>query len=245
MGATHKPFGGRLVLAAALAACLASGAAQAGPFAEFESDLRGVYAVYRNALFATNQNKPEESAKTVAALSQGWSKLEAKWAKAAPPQYADDAQFAPTLSEAANEIATASKQIADGQLGVAHLTLEKIRDQLGALRVRNNISTSSDRMNEFHEEMEKTLEHLKGDLTPAALGALRGEAAVLAYLADRIAAAPPPEAKGSTDFDKLIGATKAAVKSLREAVASGDAAGAKRALMGLKKPYAMLFLKFG
>ena len=129
MGARYKRFGGRLVLAAALAACLASGAAQAGPFAEFESDLRGVYAIYRNALFATNQNKPEESAKTVAALSQGWSKLEAKWAKAAPPQYADDAQFAPTLSEAAKDIATASKQIADGQLGILIAEVRRVDDE--------------------------------------------------------------------------------------------------------------------
>ncbi|HRY05357.1 MAG TPA: hypothetical protein P5256_19645, partial [Beijerinckiaceae bacterium] len=185
------------------------------------------------------------SAKTVAALSQGWSKLEAKWAKAAPPQYADDAKFAPMLGAAAGEIATANKQIADGQLGAAHLTLEKIRDQLGELRARNNISTTSDRMNEFHEEMEKTLEHAKSDITPAVLGDLRGEGAVLAYLIDRIAAAPPPEARNSEEFGQLVLATKAAVKAVREAAASGDAAAAKRALQGLKKPYAILFLKFG
>lgn len=240
-----RKVGRGLALGAALAACLAAATANAGPFAEFESDLRGVYAIYRSALFATNQNKPEESAKTVAALAQGWSKLEAKWAKAAPPQYAEDAKFAPTLSEAAAEIATANKQIAAGELGVAHLTLEKIRDQLGALRLRNNVATSSDRMNEFHEEMEKTLEHSKGEITPAALGDLRGEAAVLAYLADRIAAAPPPEARNSEEFGQLILATKSAVKALQDAAASGDVAAAKRALQGLKKPYAMLFLKFG
>ena len=237
--------GKRLGATVALVALLVATGAQAGPFAEFESDLRGVYAVYRSALFATNQNKPDESAKTVAALSQGWSKLEAKWAKAAPPQYADDAKFAPILSAAAGEIATANKQIADGQLGAAHLTLEKIRDQLGELRARNNISTTSDRMNEFHEEMEKTLEHAKSDITPAVLGDLRGEGAVLAYLIDRIAAAPPPEARNSEEFGQLGLATKAAVKAVREAAASGDAAAAKRALQGLKKPYAILFLKFG
>ena len=237
--------GKRLGATVALVALLVATGAQAGPFAEFESDLRGVYAVYRSALFATNQNKPDESAKTVAALSQGWSKLEAKWAKAAPPQYADDAKFAPILSAAAGEIATANKQIADGQLGAAHLTLEKIRDQLGELRARNNISTTSDRMNEFHEEMEKTLEHAKSDITPAVLGDLRGEGAVLAYLIDRIAAAPPPEARNSEEFGQLVLATKAAVKAVREAAASGDAAAAKRALQGLKKPYAILFLKFG
>ena len=100
-------------------------------------------------------------------------------------------------------------------------------------------------MNEFHEEMEKTLEHAKSDITPAVLGDLRGEGAVLAYLIDRIAAAPPPEARNSEEFGQLVLATKAAVKAVREAAASGDAAAAKRALQGLKKPYAILFLKFG
>ena len=237
--------GKRLGATVALMALLAATGAQAGPFSEFESDLRGVYAVYRNALFATNQNKAEESASATNALAEGWKKLEAKWAKSAPPQYADDAQFAPTLTAAANEIATANKQIAAGELGVAHLTLEKIRDQLGALRVRNNVVTSSDRMNDFHEEMEKTLEHAKSDLTPAVIGEIRGEAAVLAYLADRIAAAPPPEARNSEEFGQLILATKASVKMLQDASSSGDATAVKRALQGLKKPYAMLFLKFG
>lgn len=229
----------------AISIWLAATGAQAGPFADFESDLRGVYAIYRTALLATNQNKAEESARAAAALSDGWNKLEAKWAKAAPPQYADDGQFAPTLAAAADSIAAAGRQIAGGDLGGAHLTLEKIRDQLGALRARNNIATFSDRMNDFHEEMEKALGALKRDLTPAALGELRGQAAVLAYLSGRIAAAPPPEAKGSSEFDKLLAALKASVRSLQDAVASGDVEGAKRALQGVRGSYAILFVKFG
>lgn len=234
-----------IALGFGLTAVLLGGPAHAGPFADFERELRGVYAVYRTALFATNQNKAEESAKAVASLAQGWTVLQQKWTRVAPPQYADDPQFAPTLAAASTEIATAGRQIASGDLGTAHLTLEKIRDQLGALRQRNNVATASDRMNEFHEEMEKTLEHAKSDLTPAVIGDIRGEAAVLAYLADRIAVAPPPEAADSAEFKQLAGATKAAVKALQEAAATGDAAAVKRALQGLKKPYAMLFLKFG
>lgn len=237
--------GRTVAMGVGLAAMLLGASALAGPFADFESELRGVYAVYRTALFATNQNKPEESAKAVAALSQGWTVLQQKWTRAAPPQYADDPQFAPTLAAASSEIATAGKQIAGGDLGTAHLTLEKIRDQLGALRLRNNVATASDRMNEFHEEMEKTLEHAKRDLTPAIVGEIRGEAAVLAYLAERIAAAPPPEARDSAEFRQLVGATKDAVTALQAAAAAGDAGAVKVALQGLKKPYAMLFLKFG
>ncbi|MFO1169095.1 MAG: hypothetical protein U1E19_13500 [Rhodoblastus sp.] len=228
-----------------LLAVLVASAAVAGQVAEFERELRSVYAAYRTALFATNQNKPEESAKAVAALSQGWTVLSQKWARAAPPQYADDAQFAPTLTAAGDQITTAGRQIAAGDLGAAHLTLEAIRDQLGALRARNNVSTASDRMNDFHEEMEKALMRLKGDLTPATLGALRGEAAVLAYLAGRIAAAPPPEARGSAEFAHLADAVRTSVHALQQAIEAGDAEATKSALQGLKKPYAMLFLKFG
>lgn len=246
-GRTGERLGSGVTLAVVigLAAWFFAGSAQGGAFADFEADLRGVYAVYRNALFATNQNKVEESARAVSALSAGWKTLETKWTKAAPPQYADDAQFSPTLAAAGEAIAAADRQIAAGDLGAAHLTLERIRDQLGALRARNNVATFSDRMNEFHEEMEKALAALKSDLKPAALADIREQAAVLAYLGERIAAAPPAEARSSTDFDRLASATMASVKSLREAAAANDVEGVKRALLGLKKSYAVLFLKFG
>lgn len=244
-GRTGKWLGSGSALAVGLAAWLVAGSAQSGAFADFEADLRGVYATYRDALFATNQNKVEESARAVSALSAGWKTLETKWTKAAPPQYADDAQFAPTLAAAGEAIAAADRQIAAGELGVAHLTLEKIRDQLGALRARNNVATFSDRMNEFHEEMEKALVASKSELKPAALADIREHAAVLAYLGERIAAAPPAEARSSAEFDKLASATMGWVKLLRDAAASNDVEGVKRALLGLKKSYAMLFLKFG
>ncbi len=231
--------------AGVLLGALVATAATAGRFSEFETELRGVYATYRAALFTTNQNKPDEAAAAVAALSQGWTVLSQKWARAAPPQYADDPQFAPTLTLAAGEIADASRQIAAGDLGAAHITLEKIRDQLGALRARNHVAVFSDRMDEFHKEMEKTLGRLQADLTPAALADLRGEAAVLAYLADRIAAAPPPEAKSSAEFGPLVEGVAKAVRAVRQTAASGDAEATKRALHGLKKPYSILFLKFG
>ena len=54
-----------------LLAILVASTAVAGQVAEFERELRSVYAAYRTALFATNQNKSEESAKAVADLSQG------------------------------------------------------------------------------------------------------------------------------------------------------------------------------
>lgn len=232
-------------LSIGLAAALFASSAHGGPFLDFETQLRGVYGVYRSALFATNQKKADESVRIVGALANGWKQLDEKWAKTPPPQYVDDPDFAATLSRAGAAISAASGQIAAGDLGQAHLTLEKIRDELGALRARNGMANFSDRMNAFHEEMEKVQERHKGDLSAGALAELRGEAAVLAYLGDLIAAAPPPDARGSSEFSALAEANRAAVKALQEAVAAGDSEATKRALQGLKKPYAMLFLKFG
>lgn len=225
---------------------LAAGAmAVAGPFADFEGDLRNVYATYRSALFSTNQKDKAASERDGAALASGWNGLVIKWAKAAPPQYSDDPTFAPTLLAAAQTIAAANQKIAGGDLADAHDALEKIRDELGGLRQRNNITVFSDRMNEFHEEMEQILKLGRSDPDAATLAKLRGQTAVLRHLGLRLGAAPPPEAKTSAEFQHGLRGVMESVDALVSAVASGEPAVIRSALDGLKKPYAKLFLKFG
>lgn len=236
-------------LASGAAAMMLAGAlasmASAGPFADFEGDLRSVYATYRSALFSTNAKDKDKSTADIAALAAGWRSLTAKWAKAPPPQYADDPRFAPTLEAAQAEIAAAGRQVGDGDLGTAHLTLEKIRDELGDMRRRNNVSIFSDRMNEYHEHMEKILTRYRGELAPAAAPALRDDAAVLVHLARQLGPARPAEARDAPEFDRLLQATVASAEALRAAAATGEQPSVKSAIEGLKRPFAMFFLKFG
>ncbi len=232
----------RLASAAALTVVLI-GSANAGPVADFETAMRGAYADYRAALFTTNAGKPEAAVKAVAAFQQKWSALAAANA-AAPPQYADDPAYAETLAKVASITGKAAVEVAAGKLTEAHETLEAIRFQIGGLHERNGIVGFSDRMNAYHAKMEEVLGKDYSGFDAAGLGALREDAAVLAYLAAGIKAHPPAEASDPA-FGKLLDGMTDSVTRLANAARSGDPAATKSALGGLKVPYSKLFLKFG
>ena len=232
----------RLISAAALTVVLV-GSASAGPFSDFETAMRGAYADYRAALFTTNSGKSEAAVKAVDTFKQKWAALAAANTQA-PPQYADDPAFAETLAKVAAIADTAATEVAAGKLPKAHETLEAIRFQIGGLHERNGIVGFSDRMNAYHAKMEEVLTRDYGGFDAAGLGALREDAAVLAYLAADIKAHPPAEAANPA-YGKLLDAMLDSVAKLGTAAKSGDAAAAKAALGGLKVPYSKLFLKFG
>lgn len=231
-----------IIAAAALAFASSPGASQAGPFGEFEAELRAVYAPYRSALFATNLKNPSNSEKTTEALAKGWTQLVEKWRAAPPPQYADDPQFAGTLDRIGATISTARAQIAASELAEAHETLEKIRGELAGLRQRNNVRSFSDVVNEYHEAMEGTLAQARTEPDP---GALRERAALLVHLAKKLAAAPPADVRNPSEVAEQAEAVVQSAQALHTAAKSGDAAAIQAALAGLKRPYAAFFVNFG
>lgn len=231
-------------LAAALALTLMlAGAAAAGPVARFEADVRAAYGDYRAALFQTNSGNKEGAAKAVAAFRAAWAALVAANPEA-PPQYADDPGFAASLATVAAIAEQASAEVAEGKLAAAHETLEPIRDEIGALRSRNGIIGFSDRMNAYHAWMERVLADGYDGLSPAGMGRLREDAAVLAYLAADVAAHPPAEAEDPA-YGKLLAGMTGSASALVDAARAGDAAAARAAIEGLKPAYSKLFLKFG
>lgn len=231
-------------LLAAAAAILLGTAAVAGPVRDFENDMRAAYADYRGALFFTNSNKPEEAARAIDGFEQRWDALARDYA-AAPPQYADDPHYAATLASVSDIVGVAAGELADGKLAESHETLEAIRDEIGALHERNGVVTFSDRMNAYHAEMEHVLGKDYGGFDADGLGALREDAAVLGYLASDVADHPPADAAEDPGFIAMLEVFELSVLALQDAARSGDSAAAKKAVGGLKKPYSMLFLKFG
>ena len=229
------------VLAAVLLAPLG---ALAGPFVDFENQLRDAYATYRAALFQTNTGTAEGSAKALAGLARKWDGLSADWAASPPPQYADDPAYAETLVNVRASIAAAADQVDAGDLPGAHDTLEAVRDALGELHLRNGIVTFSDRMNAYHARMEHVLTTDFAAMGEAAVGALRDESAVLAYLADDLVAHPAPEADDPGYAPRLT-ALRQSVQALQDAALAGDLQAALAAARGLKKPFSQLFVKFG
>lgn len=231
-----------LVLCAML---LAASPVIAGPFTEFEAQLRLAYAPYRNALFQTNKKDQAASEQALKKFTSDWATLTARWGSQPPPQYADDASFNAVLGEITIIIEKAHGTVSKGELAEAHEILEKIRDILGDLRSRNGIVTFSDRMNAYHEAMEHVLTKPYGGFDAKGLGELREDASVLAYLYGPLEKHRPAGVGGNPEFVQALSAVKSSVDGLLASIRTGEAAATRQAIQKLKQPYAVLFLKFG
>lgn len=234
----------RILLGTTLGVALLAGAAMAGPVRDFEEAYRGMYGSYRAALFMTNSGSAEKSAGSMKAFSDKWEALMATYRAAPPPQYMDDPDWAVQMELVDMMLAKAQGEVASGALGEAHETLEGVREVFGALHLRNGVQLYSDRMNAYHAEMEHVLDM---DPTTASAADLAGKAAVLEYLAAQVALLPPVEVQNTenAEYTKLMADFMGSVAAFRVAVDSGDAEAVKTAIAGLKKPYSILFLKFG
>lgn len=70
----------------------------AGPFGDFERDLRDAYGQYRTALFEGNSGYRDATIQAMEALAQKWAAIGSTWGQDPPPQYADDPAFRDTLA---------------------------------------------------------------------------------------------------------------------------------------------------
>lgn len=228
---------------AALFVAMTAGTAFAGPIADFKAEMADAYGTYRMALFATNTGDAEKSDKAIAGFEAKWKALAGHWSATPPPHLSEDSGWHDTLEEVAAIAANAQAKADEGNLAESHEVLEKIRDSISELNRRNGVVTFSDHMNAYHAEME----HVIGstyDGEGAAKNAV-ADAAVLGYLAGRLAAEAPTAYAQDASFNQALAALQDSVAALDSAARSGDLAAVAKAKAGLKKPYSMLFLKFG
>lgn len=220
-------------------------AACAGPVSEFEANYRAMYASYRTALFATNAGDPARATEALTRFADEWSALTAAYGAAPPPQYADDPLWSETIAVVTTSVDEAVSSVAAGKLPEAHEILEGTRESFSELHARNGIETFSDRMNAYHAEMEVILGMDAGALDAANMPTLLENAGVLAYLAQDVLAAPPPEAEGNDQFAELAGAFDASVAAFVGAVRAADIPAIQAAVANLKPAYSKFFLNFG
>lgn len=216
----------------------------AGPFGDFERDLRDAYGQYRTALFQSNSGNRDAASQAMVALAQKWGAISSTWGEDPPPQYVDDPAFRDTLTAVSAVIDQASKEMDTGDLPKAHVTLEGIRSEIGELHDRNGIMSFSDRMNAYHAKMEEVLALDLANLSEGGIAILQDHSAILTYLSKDIAHHPAPEA-GDAAYGPLVDGMVKSVAALQIAVRSGDSAAISAAVGSLKVPYAKLFAKFG
>jgi hypothetical protein len=224
---------------------LSAAPAFAGPIADFEAALGAAYAEYRTALFRTNQKDKAATDAAITSFETKWRELAVRWGATPPPHLSEDAGWKTTLDRVRTVTETAKTEAAAGDLAKAHETLEAIRDEIGTLRARNGLVSFSDYMNAYHEKMEEVLLREDKSLTQPALGALREQAAVLAYLVKTVERNASAKLKADSDFMQALGALDKSVSALLEAARSGDATATQKAIEALKPAYSRMFLRFG
>ena len=216
----------------------------AGLYSDFEAQMRDAYGDYRVALFQSNTGNVAATTQALGSLAEKWSVLDQAWSSNPPPQYVDDPSFPDTVAAVAKVIDLARQKVRDGDLAAAHVVLEEIRNDLGALHLRNGLMGFSDRMNAYHAKMEAVLSADYAGATGGGLERLREDAAVLAYLAHDVVAHPAPNAADPA-YDGLVKALADSVAALQAAARGTDPEAALAARGGLKPAYAKLFAKFG
>ncbi len=216
-------------------------------FQQFQQDVNNAYASYRMALFQTNKKNQTKSLESAVNFQQQWLAITEKYGAAPPEVYSADPQWYSTLVRIGDITALSIREILSEKLSGSHDTLEVIRDELGALRQRNQVSTFSDHVDNYHQAMESLLllELKPYDIDDKGLFIIREELAVLDYLADKMKENAPAEYLKKEKFDQTMKGIFGSLKKLRQAVDEKNPDKIVKAIKGLKPAYAKVFVRFG
>ena len=216
-------------------------------FQKFQQEVNNAYASYRIALFQTNKKNQAKSLESAVSFQQQWLAITENYGGAPPEVFADDPQWHSTLVKIGDIAALSIREILAEKLSAAHDTLEVIRDELGALRQRNQVSTFSDHVNNYHAAMESLL-HLElkpYDIDDKGLLIIREELAVLEYLAEKMKENAPAEYMKKEEFNQAMQGVFRSLQNLRQAVNEKNPDQIVKAIKRLKPAYAKVFVKFG
>ena len=216
-------------------------------FQQFNSDVEKAYAAYRKALFQTNKKDAEKSGKANKMFTQQWKQIKQAYATNPPEVFSSDPKWESTLINIEEIALKSADQIIEGHLVEAHETLEAIRDELTDLRKRNSVIVFSDHINNYHEVMEALLEggYSPNKIDADAIDHIKGQFAVLEYLASALKENAPTKYRENQQYQKLEAGLFSSLEALGMALDSKDPALISKAINMLKPAYAKMFVNFG
>lgn len=208
--------------------------------------IQSAYAPYRAALVRTNMPSPDEALQALQQARALWDEVLRLHGRNPPPPYDRDRAVVATLEQVARIYERAEQQVRAGSLAEAHETLEAVRDLLAELRQRNGVVTYSDHINAYHAEMETVIKEgrqLTGQ--PQDLLRFMARVGVLEYLLRQLADKAPASLRDDPGFASAWRAVQQSVAALQQATLAQDVARIRAAVEQLKKPYSVLFLRYG
>lgn len=214
---------------------------------QFNMDVQAAYSAYRQALFQTNKKNADSSQKAVNSFQQAWKVIISTYGLLPPEVYSSDQKWEQTLKTIGMITEKSAEQIRDGELALAHETLEAVRDELSDLRRRNSVIVFSDHINNYHQVMEELLlagytsEIMNADV----INHIREQHAVLRYLAANIKKNAPQEYRENQKYLQLQQGLVGSLDQLKQAISEAAPDKIPAAIQQLKPAYAKLFLNFG
>jgi len=233
---------------AAVALLCWSGPAAAGELGAFNDAVAAAYAHYRGAVFYARTGNPGVSAVELELMAAKWRAVLDRFAAAPPDAFADDPTWGETLRGVGQRVATAAAAAQRGDADATVSALVPIREELAALRQRNNVVVFSDCVDELQAAVDAVWPYRREppDFTSAeALDRFKARLGVVAYLFRRCHARAPAAARESAEFNRLFETGHDSLGRLWRALNDGDGARLIGALRELRSVDRMLFLRFG
>ena len=135
-------------------------------YAKFQHDSVEAYGYYKKALALTS--KPDKQKKSIATMEKfmnSWEVLADKYKSKPPEPFSTLNNFSELIEKPLAIGQQALYELKDGQIKVAHSTLEEIRYLLWKMRTDAGLVTLSDKVNDFHEVMEIVLDKMHEDVS--------------------------------------------------------------------------------
>ncbi len=220
----------------------------ASDLADYNTAAAAAYGHYRAAASYLRTGNISIAALELEAAQEKWRGVEARFAASPPDAFADDPDWAATLTGIGKRLEDALAATDAGDLKAAGQALAPIRGELGDLRARNNVVVFSDRVDALTAAMDRLwrFRHQPPDLDSAAtLRELRSGTAVLEYLLRHCREAAPAGLRDNGDFLRFLDSGLEGVERLWQAIETKDRELLINTLRELRSFERLLYLRFG
>lgn len=215
----------------------------ASDYKDFTQDLIKPYGFYKKSLSLTHTKGKEAKARVmIPKFISAWQVFAKTYANDKPDAFASIDGFATKISKPVEIGKKAFVLLEAGKVDLAHVELEKVRYILWEMRVKSYIVCIEDKLNDFHEVMEVTLDDIEESQRK---GKLSKYGCSIRDLWLAIKWEEVAQSKGSgcdkQRFEKAVEEGRNAIKGLIKAREKGDLEGASKSCKAIKKSFKKIF----
>lgn len=225
-----------------------SSTVSASELGTFNQQVADAYAPYRSAMFYLRTGNPGVAFLDLDTASERWQSVVERFATATPDAFAEDKDFATTLSSVESAFDAGKNALDAGDEAAATAALATIRTDLSDLRRRNGLRAYSDCIDDMNAAMDRLW--IYRHEPPAfdqddQVNAVKRDAAVTEFLYRRCYETAPAEFQESDSFKRLFEGSLISLPLIFGALDRGNEAQLINILRELRSFDRMIWLEFG